>query len=78
MSDRLFSCHQSGPKRPAICAGFLLRGADHNLIVRLKRIQGLIGDDVDDAGIQLHESYRAMAVANGVSPDHPALDACRD
>lgn len=78
MSDRVFSCHTSGAKRPAICAGFLLKGADHNLAVRLKYIRGEIHNDVSDAGHQLHENYRAMAVANGVDPLHPTLSACRD
>ncbi len=61
-----------------MCAGFLLRGANHNLSVRLKLIQGDHFEDVTDGGHQLHESYRAMAVANGVAPDDPVLAPCRD
>ena len=78
MSQRTFACHQSGVKKPAICAGFLLRGAEHNLAVRLKRMRGEILDDVTCGGHDLHDSYRAMALANGVPPDEDALKECRD
>lgn len=77
MDGALFSCHESGAKKPAICAGFLLRGADHNLAVRLKRMQGVCFD-VEDGGHELHASYRAMAIANGVGADEAVLAACRD
>jgi len=77
MSQRTFSCHQSGADKPATCAGFLLRGAEHNLSVRLMYIDGKLGDDVSDAGIELHDGYRAMAIANGVDPDDEALAPCR-
>lgn len=78
MSSHVFSCHTSGTKRPAVCAGFLLQGADHNLTVRLGRMTGKFKDDVTDGGVELHESYRAMSVANGVSDDDPVLADCRD
>lgn len=78
MSDRTFACHQSGAQKPAICAGFLLRGADHNLTIRLKRLQGLITDDVHAGGVALHRNYRAMATANGVDPSDAILRPCRD
>lgn len=78
MSSHIFSCHQSGAKKPAICAGFLLKGAAHNLSVRLKLHKGELIEDVSDGGRKLHESYRAMAIANGVSEDDPALARCRD
>ncbi|ADY27557.1 hypothetical protein Deipr_2439 (plasmid) [Deinococcus proteolyticus MRP] len=77
MAQHTFACHSAGAENPRICAGFLLRGADHNLSVRLKYIQGQIGH-VHDGGLELHNSYRAMAVANGVSPDDPVLADCRD
>lgn len=77
MSERKFACHQSGSRRPATCAGFLLRGADHNLAVRVLRMKGEINDDVDDAGHELHENYAAMAIANGVDPDDETLAQCR-
>jgi hypothetical protein len=76
MSQHQFSCHESGAKKPATCAGFLLNGADHNMGVRLKRMRGLMLD-VADGGHQLHASYRDMAQANGVPPDHEALRPCR-
>jgi hypothetical protein len=77
MSDRIFSCHQSGSKKPAACAGFLLRGAAHNLSVRLGKIQGKYAK-VSDGEHELHASYRAMAIANGVPSDDPVLARCRD
>lgn len=77
MAQHTFACHQSGSLKPAICAGFLLRGADHNLSVRLRRMSGAIADDVSDGGCDLHADYRAMAIANGVEPDDPVLAPCR-
>lgn len=76
MADHMFGCHQSGAAKPATCAGFLLRGADHNMAVRMARIMGE-KLDVDDGGHELHENYVAMAVANGVDPDDPVLRPCR-
>lgn len=78
MAKETFACHEAGAKKPATCAGFLLRGADHNLSVRLGYITGRYKGDVSDGGHQLHDNYRAMAVANGVSPDDPILAQCRD
>lgn len=79
MADRAFGCHESGPDRPATCAGFLLRGADHSLAVRVRLANGRIDPtQVSDGGHALHPSYRAMAVANGVDPDDPRLTPCRD
>jgi hypothetical protein len=78
MAQETFACHESGAGKPAICAGFLLRGAVHNLMVRLKFVKGELRDDVRDGGHALHANYRAMAVANGVPPDDPALAECRD
>lgn len=76
MAEHTFACHQSGPHRPAICAGFLLRGADHSLAVRLRRMRGEMCD-VEDAGLGLFDDYVEMAVANGVDPEDPALALCR-
>lgn len=78
MSDRTFGCHDSGTSKPATCAGFLLRGADHNLRIRMAYIKGEIQNDLDDAGMELFANYREMAVANGVDPDDPVLTDCRD
>ena len=77
MSDHTFGCHESGSKSPATCAGFLLRGADNNLSVRLGRMSGRYKNDVKDGGLDLHEDYRAMAQANGVDRDDPSLKKCR-
>lgn len=74
----LFSCHSTGLKNPSTCAGFILRGATHNIGARLKYSMGEIGDDVTDGGHELFPSYRAMAVANGVDPEDPILQPCRD
>lgn len=77
MADNVFACHQSGTERPRTCAGFLMRGAEHNLSVRLARIKGEVFDDVTDGGHQLHDSYRDMAIANGVDADDRVLAPCR-
>ena len=78
MSTHMFGCHDSGAKKPATCAGFLLRGSDHNLGARLARMTGRIRDDVSDGGHELFSNYREMAVANGVEPNDVVLGACRD
>ncbi|WP_425953308.1 DUF6283 family protein [Ralstonia pseudosolanacearum] len=78
MSTHIFSCHSSGSLKPAACAGFLLRGADHNLSVRLGKMNGTIKDNVSDGGVELFADYREMAVANGVDPNDPVLTLCRD
>lgn len=69
-----FGCHSSGIEKPATCAGFLLRGAGHNLQVRMN------GPDPAEVRSErrLYGNYRAMAIANGVDPDDPALGPCRD
>jgi hypothetical protein len=53
-----------------------LRGAVHNLSVRLKFAVGQLRRDVGDGGHALFENYRAMATANGVAPGDPALARC--
>jgi hypothetical protein len=75
MATHTFACHMRGSKNPAVCAGFLLRGADDNLAIRIQRAQGRMRD-VSANGATLHKSYRAMAVANGVSPQDPCLKDC--
>ena len=70
--------HASGTAKPAICAGFLLRGVDHNHAVCLMLISGTLDlSTVSDGGHALHADYRAMAVANGVRADDPVLRECR-
>ena len=78
MSTHTFACHESGQVKPQDCAGFLLRGADHNMAVRLKSSRGeLDWGQISDGGNELFDSYRAMAVANGVPVDAEVLKACR-
>lgn len=77
MATHTFACHTAGTANTKICAGFLLRGADHNLTVRLLRMRGQLQDDVDGAGHELHAGYRSMAIANGVPSDDPLLASCR-
>jgi len=77
MAIPVFACHESGVNGGHTCAGFLLRGADHNLSVRLGYMNGTYRPDVTDGGIELHDSYRAMAIANGVDPDAQSLAQCR-
>ena len=78
MAREMFSCHESGAEKPATCAGFLLRGADHNFGIRMKVITGEIDyDAISDGGHELHADYRAMAEANGVDPEDPVLGPCR-
>lgn len=55
----------------------LLRGADHNLSVRLAMAKGRIEPTDVTTDVDLYDSYREMAEANGVSPDDPALALCR-
>jgi hypothetical protein len=79
MNPNTFGCHQSGAVKPKTCAGFLLRGADHNLAVRMGVAKGEIDySEVSDGGHELFDSYKAMAIANGVSPDDECLAASRD
>lgn len=77
MAQETFACHSAGKKRPATCAGFLLRGADHNLSVRMAYVTGRLSDDFHDGGHELFDGYREMAIANGVEQDDPIIAPCR-
>ncbi len=78
-SDRTFACHMAGTEKSTVCAGFLLRGAVHNLTVRFRIMTGhLDPNKVSDGGADLFDNYREMAEANGVPADDPALKNCRD
>lgn len=78
MATHTFACHTTGTAKPAVCAGFLLRNSENNLGVRLMISRGdLDRAAVSDGGHALHDSYRAMAVANGLDPADPALARCR-
>lgn len=77
MDRMLFQCHDTTPERPLVCAGFLERGAAHNLTVRL----AYMTDDLDPverlSGMDLYDDYREMAIANGVDAEDPTLAPCR-
>jgi hypothetical protein len=77
MSEHVFACHESGINVGKTCAGFLLRGAYHNMSVRLGCMTGKYKQDVRDGGHELYESYIDMAVGNGVDPDDESLKECR-
>jgi hypothetical protein len=73
-----FACHKSSDGADVGCAGYLLRGAAHNLGVRLAVAAGRLDPAATtDGGRELYPSYRAMAEAQGVPADHPALRECR-
>lgn len=77
MANNIFACHMSGSERPATCAGFLLRGAAHNLSIRMRQAKEDLDLDSVHSDVDLYDSYREMAEANGVSPDDPVLKPCR-
>lgn len=78
MSINTFACHMRTPDKPATCAGFLMRGADHNLGVRLAILDKRYDPrTVSDGGYPLYRSYREMAIANGVDEYDPDLVPCR-
>lgn len=76
-AQRSFACHMSGSDRSAVCAGFLLRGAEHNIAVRIRYACGDIEPGSVNSAVELYGSYRQMAEANGVDPDDPKLAPCR-
>jgi hypothetical protein len=78
MAQTTFACHMSGKGKPQVCAGFLLKGSNHNLAVRLMIIRGDILQDGElKTDVPLHNNYREMAIANGVGEDEEVLKPCR-
>lgn len=77
MDRHVFTCHKSSLDHPVVCAGFLSRGADHNLTIRLAYAFGELLKTDRSGNMALYDSYRAMAIANGVDPEDPALAPCR-
>jgi len=77
MAKMSFACHPGGIDHPRICAGFLLRGAANNLAVRILELREPLRVKAPPEG-ELFESYRAMALANGVDPNSPALERLID
>lgn len=79
MAGSTFACHMSGAEKPATCAGFLLSSsAYHNMIVRFARMRGEMLPEHVKVTAPTYPTYRAMAIANGVSPRDPALREVRD
>ncbi len=75
-ASRTFGCHASGADKPAMCAGYILRGSD-GIGWRLANAMGKFDPKLVRETVPLFDSYFEMAVANGVPPDDPALDGCR-
>lgn len=73
-----FACHMAGADKATTCAGFVLRNAANNLGARVATIKGKLDPRKVSSPYPLYESYRAMAIANGVDPDDPVLKLCRD
>lgn len=76
MERTIFQCHDTTDETPLVCAGFLERGADNNLTVRLAYMDGMEKQD-RSGGEELFDDFREMAVANGVDPDDITLKPCR-
>lgn len=79
MAQKTFACHEAGVERATVCAGFLLTNAHNNMRVRIAQIDGRYTPDKvgNPDNVPLYASYKDMAVANGVDPDHPSLAKCR-
>lgn len=74
-----FSCHESGAEKPATCAGFILANSENNMAVRILMMKGDLSPDsvANPEDLELYDSYREMAIANGVDPEDPRLAPCR-
>ena len=77
MDRDIFQCHDTSDDVPLACAGFLERGADNNLTVRLSYMGGAFDRQDRSGGHDLFDDFREMAEANGVDPDDPLLGPCR-
>lgn len=75
-ASHTFGCHASGAGKPATCAGYILSGSD-GIGWRIAVVLGKFDPGQVRATAPLFDSYYEMAVANGVPPDDPALNACR-
>jgi hypothetical protein len=71
-----FACHDSGAAKPAICAGYILRG-EEAIGWRIAVSLGKFDPAQVRTDVALFDSYYDMAVANGVPPDDPALKGCK-
>lgn len=73
MAGTVFACHMSREGGEFACAGFILQSSAHNFACRMARQRLEVRSPYP-----LFDTYRQLAVANGVPIDHPALDRCRD
>jgi len=62
----LFACHKSPEEAPCACAGYLMVEGENNFFVRLAVIEGRFDPKKLEVTAPLYESYREMALANGV------------
>jgi hypothetical protein len=74
MAGLVFACHMSKEGGEFACAGFVMQSSVHNFSCRMSRQS--FGDV--RSPYPLFETYRELAIANGVPEDHPALRNCRD
>lgn len=74
MASTVFACHMSKDGSEFACAGFILKSSVHNFRCRMARAPF---DEVRSP-YPLFETYRELAVANGVDEYDPALRNCRD
>lgn len=78
MSMNTFACHMSADGKPQTCAGFLMRGADHNLSIRMAYADGRLDPNkFSDGGIELYDDYVEMAEANGCDVTKEVYRLCR-
>lgn len=74
MGGTVFACHMSKEGGEFACAGFILQSSAHNFRCRMAHMSF---DDVRSP-YPLFETYRELAIANGVDEYDPALHDCRD
>lgn len=74
MGGTVFACHMSKDGGEFACAGFILQSSAHNFRCRMARLPF---DDVRSP-YPLFNTYRELAIANGVDENHYALRNCRD
>jgi hypothetical protein len=79
MAESVFGCHMSKIESgPHTCVGFLLRHGENNLQVRFATAEDRFDfEGLNDGGYPLYESYREMAVANGVDAAESCLEPVR-
>jgi hypothetical protein len=73
-----FACHKSPEGQEFGCAGWVLQSSAHNYGARMAASRGVLNPAEISSPYPLYETYRALAIANGVPPDEPALVPCRD